>query len=213
MNYQELTEAILTESLRSDLTAQVPLFVLRAEEMIARELRASEMLDQVVLTDADLVNPADPGIYRLPDDWLEDRAVTWSSTTLRKLSSSAIPPLRRASVPVAYAVRGTASGWTLEVRGAPGEGSTVELEYFQRPAHLVDPTDTTRLLTNHPGVYVDAALFHLYRYTQDLELAQAALDTWGHTRDTLNEQAGRFLGGSQSTNRYNMGRFSVGGGF
>jgi len=211
MNYQTLTAAILAESMRTDLTSQMPLFVSRAGEMIARELRASEMLSRVSLGDADLVEPLVPGVYLLPDDWLEDRTIFYARTPLRKLSPAAIGPLLGASFPVAYTVRGTSDGLVLEVGGSPGPGDTIDCDYFARPADLVATTDTNRLLTNHPAVYTDAALFYLYRFTQDLELAQAALDTWTHTRDTLNEQAGRFLAGSQAAPKYNLGRFKTGG--
>jgi hypothetical protein len=65
----------------------------------------------------------------------------------------------------------------------------------------------------HESVYLHAALFALYSWTQDLELARLALDTWNGAVDTLNEQAGRYLGGTGLTPGHNYGHFRIGRGY
>jgi len=217
MNLTELTSAILAESLRTDLTSQIPLFVERAEEMIARELRASEMLASRDLAQADLVVTTVAGVYKLPTDWLEDRVVRIGTQVLRKISSEAIYRVPT-GVPQAYAVAAlvapaATAGLRMTIVGSPALTDKVTLDYYARPAALVLGTDSNRLITAHPGLYIDSALFYLYRYTQDLELAQGALDSWLHARDTLNEQAGRLVGGGESLIRYNLGHARVAGGY
>jgi hypothetical protein len=211
MDYSELRQAILDESLRGDLVDQVPLFVERAEGMIARELRCMEMLERVLLVEADRVQN---GRYRLPGDWLEDRAVIAGGRAVRKTSLDSLYQQSTSGAVVAYAVLGdSVDGNVIEFRGWPGTDAEIEVHYFARPAPLLQDTDTNRLLEAHPAIYQDAALFHLYKFTQDADQAQAAYDTWSDARATLNEQAGRFLAGSNARPKYNMGRFSAGGGY
>ena len=64
MTYAELRAMILDESHRADLVARVPSFVDRAEAMIARRLRAVEMLALATLTEADR-SAAESPIYNL----------------------------------------------------------------------------------------------------------------------------------------------------
>src|SRR5690606_16655191 len=75
-NYAALKAAVLSETHRPDLASKVEGFIRRAEGMIARRLRAVEMIAQVTLSEAQRV---DAGIYTLPDDFLEARAV-WVPT-------------------------------------------------------------------------------------------------------------------------------------
>lgn len=216
MTYAELRAMILDESHRADLTARVPGFVDRAEAMIARKLRASEMLVQVTLTDADR-SVAESPIYDLPSDFLEDRNIVCTTDTapgaLRKVARDALLRTNSAGRVQVYHLRSTLLKLQVEFRANPAEASEIELEYFARPAALSDDADTNRLLANHEAVYLHAALFALYSWTQDLELAQAALDTWTNAVDTLNEQAGRYLGGTGLTPALNLGHYTVGRGY
>src|SRR5690606_32662460 len=75
-NYAALKAAVLSETHRPDLASEVEGFIRRAEGMIARRLRAVEMITQVTLSEAQRV---DAGVYTLPDDFLEARAV-WVPT-------------------------------------------------------------------------------------------------------------------------------------
>jgi hypothetical protein len=112
-----------------------------------------------------------------------------------------------------YYMRGTSTAWQMEFRAVPGTDAEIELEYFARPAALADDADTNRLLEAHEGVYLHAALFQLYKHTQDLELAQAELDTWTDAVGKLNEQAGRYLGGTQISRGMNLGHVRIGGSY
>jgi hypothetical protein len=112
-----------------------------------------------------------------------------------------------------FHLRSTALKFQVEFRANPAAESEIEFEYFARPTALAEDSDTNRLLDSHESVYLHAALFALYSWTQDLELAQSALDTWTNAVDTLNEQAGRFLGGSGTTPSLNLGHYDIGRGY
>src|SRR5699024_9085359 len=71
MNYGELKSAVIGESHRPDLSAEAPTFIRRAESMIARNLRAAEMIAHAKLDDDARLEGA---VYALPIDFLEARA-------------------------------------------------------------------------------------------------------------------------------------------
>jgi hypothetical protein len=202
----------MDESHRSDLTARIPGFVDRAEAMIARKVRAIEMIDSVTLTDADRVI-ADSPIYTLPSDFLEDRNVVTDDRSLRKVSRDSLLSTNSSGLVQVYHMRSDPDAYLMEFRAVPGTDAEIEVEYFARPAALTDDSDTNRLLAAHESVYLYAALFHLYTWTQDLELAQAAVDTFKDAADTLNELAGRFTGGTNEKPKQNLGHFRIATGY
>jgi hypothetical protein len=212
MNYGLLKSLVADESHRADLTAQIPGFITRAEAMIARKLRAVEMLTSVTLADADRVS-ADSAIYTLPEGFLEERCVATTERELQKVGLASLIRYQQAGSVLVYAMRGANIAPRIEFRATPAADAEIAVEYFARPAALADDADTNQLLELHESVYLHAALFALYSWTQDLELAQAAFDTWLEAVETLNEQAGRYLGGAALTPAYNLGHTPVGGGY
>lgn len=195
MNYAELRQAVIDETHRSDLTADVPKFIKRAEDLIARRLRAAEMIAHGTITDADRVNPGEP-VFALPEDFLEARALWVPSdggTRERWVEQRSLSEIRRLPL-TARVVWYAVSGDRIEFRGNPSDSLTIDIEYFARPAALEDDADTNALLNNHEELYLAGACFYLHRFTQDLELAQAHLDSFTDTVEGLNEQAGRHLG-------------------
>lgn len=212
MNYGQLKAAIASESHRTDLTAEIPSFVARAEAMIAREVRAMEMLSVATLTDAERI-VADSPIYNLPAGFLEDRVVIHDDRELTKISLGALTRFNSAARVLVYAMRNADVQPRIEFRGNPAATSEMTVEYFKRPTALAADGDTNQLLTLHDSVYLHAALFALYTWTQDLELAQAMIDTWKNAVDKLNEQAGRYFGGTTLQPSLNLGHTAVGKGY
>lgn len=206
MNFGELKQQILDYAHRPDLDAHVAGFVAKAEGMIRRELRA--MPTSVTLTDADKVSD---GVYALPAALDNVRAVyaTSASGSTYALEQVGLHQLRRLSTaanPAMFAVQGA----NIEIRGIPGDGAELELHYMGHPPAFVNDTDTNSLLDDHEVLYVYAALFHLYQFTQDLELAQGALDTYVDALEKLNEHAGRKLGGASVAPAYSFGPLTRG---
>jgi hypothetical protein len=202
VNKGELKTAILAEAHRPDLTAEVDGFVRRAEGMIRRDLVGHELTATLDESDRD-----SGGIYDLPANLLELRAVfaTSSAGTSYAVENCGAPNIRNyaasASVLV-YAVRGD----QIEFRGVPATDEEIELHYFGHPAALDADGDENDLLTDHEELYLSGALFQLYRFTQDLELAQGALDTFNGTIERLNDAHGRKVGGASNQGAYNFGQ-------
>jgi hypothetical protein len=197
MDYGTLKADILATSHRTDLAADVPRFVRLAEGLIARELKSAYQSIQATLTETERV---DAGVYSLPAGLLEVRGVYYDGSQLGQV---AVTRIRRR--PAAAAVREFAVvGENIEFRGVPPADAILELDYFGRFAALSDDLDTNAILERHEALYLYGSLFHLYQHTQDIELAQAALDTFTDAIDKLNEAEGRKLGGAAVAGAYNL---------
>lgn len=199
MNYGELKQAVLDYSHRTDLSAQVAGFVRLAEGMIRRDLTA--MPTSVVLN-----SQVSPGVYELPATADSVRAVYCTSAAGRSyaLEQVGLHQIRRVSAdatPAQFAVQGA----NIEIRGVPADDADVEVHYMGHPPALVNDEDENSLLTDSEALYVYGSLFYLYQFTQDLELAQGALDTFVSTLDKINEHAGRKLGGASVAPAYHFG--------
>lgn len=179
---------------RSDLTSQIPDFITLAEARIAREFRLSQQL-----TTTDLATVAGSPSVTLPTDWLETLSAevvgygtldptptdagqsTWSADTGRPLQMSP-------------------RGQSLFLYPTPDGSYTVRLTYFKRFT-LASDSDTNWLLTNHPGVYLYAALCEAEPYV----LNDTRTATWEAKfkieRDGLRaaDQAARFSGATLRT--------------
>lgn len=223
MDKQTLEANVIAESHRSDKASEIPGFIRRAEDRIAREVRAVEMLRTVTLTDADRL-VADSPAYRLPLTFLEDRVVALRVTTqegfeeftpraLDKVTSTDLMTIKRNGQPVWYALKADADGPIIEFRGVPGDDSIFDVEYFAKLDRLEDPTDTNLLLENHEALYLAATLFELFRNTQDVELAQGQLDVYTDAKNTINELAGRYFGGTRMFGRKRVIGETAGSGY
>lgn len=193
MNYGQLKTAVLDYMHRPDLTAEVAGFVRLAEGMIRRDLRADTYS---VTLDAD--DRVEAGVYTLPSTLLEIRSVRIGNRTLTQVGPSEIRQLYDSAPPLNYCVHGS----TMEIRGAPSEETEIHVRYFGHPAELVQDADDLAL---DEALYLYGALFFGYQFTQDLELAQAALDTFADALQKLNEAAGRKLGGARMQGVYHFG--------
>lgn len=209
-NYAALKSAVLSETHRPDLAPEVEGFIRRAEGMIARKLRAVEMIVQVTLSEAQRV---DAGVYTLPDDFLEARAV-WvpafagRSRWVEQRSLAEIRTMPPNRLVQWYALVGNNQ---IEFRGTPSPGAEIALDYFARPAALMNDEDSNLLLMQHEEIYLASACFYLCRHTQDVELAQGYLDSFENAVEMLNEQAGRRLGSPTERAPYTFGASGPGG--
>jgi len=205
LTYSTLKTQILGDAHRPGLgDSKAADFVRRAEGMIARQLRAAEMITRVDITDSDRVT-ADEGIYTLPTDFLEVRSIHLSDDN--KLEPVSLAELRRVSGSAAVRHFSILSPTEIEFRGVPSDTQTMELIYFARPAALSASDDSNQILINHEAIYLHAGLAALYEYTQDRELMQDQLDALGLAVETLNEQAGRMIGGANTFGAYNLSSY------
>lgn len=204
LNYGTLKTKILDDAHRPDLgDAKAVDFVRFAEGEIARRLRATEMIKRSTLTDGERVT-AGFGIYTLPTDYLEERVVRRADGL--KLDKESLSGLRNFDGGTALLSYAPISKTEIEFRGVPSVTETIELTYFARPATFTLDPDVNLLLTDHESLYVDAGLQALYIFTQDRELASDHAGLALDTIETLNEQAGRLLGGAETDPGYCLSR-------
>lgn len=206
-NYTTLQAAILAQAVRPELTTEVTQFIQSCEAMIKREVHALET--RTTLEEADRISG---GVYALSGQVQTVRSIiaTANGDTYR-LENVGLAGIRQlsANAPVQhYAV----SGQTLEIRGVPATDAEFELIYEGWPDALAT-TATNTLLTNYSDLYLYGSLFHLYNYTQDLELAQAALSVFGDARDKINEAIAALRGGGSILPAYNFGHVRTAGGY
>lgn len=184
---------------RPDLTAKAPDFLRQAEAMIAREVRSIEQITLGSLDDTARITVGEPA-FNLPSNFLLTRSIWLGDTELRNTS---LAELRRVDVSIDvqwYSIRGT----VIEFRGNPATTDVFDVDYFARMAPLTLGGDTNALLNNHEELYLSAALFFLYRYTQDADLAQAFFQSFGVARDALNAAAANQIGGQAMAPAYNF---------
>ena len=155
-NYTELCASVAVWLNRTDLTSIIPDFVTLAEARVARDLR----LRAQVTNDA-LTTVAGDKAVALPSDWLEFENLTITSTdpkrTLHVVTPEYLderwPENAITGIPTDY----TVVGGNLELGPTPDAAYTISADYYQRfPA--LSSSSTNWLLTNHPNIYLFAAL-------------------------------------------------------
>ena len=167
--YADLQTSIAAWLKRSDLTSIIPDFITLAEARIARDLRLRR---QVVTTSLSTV--AGTQSVSLPSDFLEAENISLSSTTPPGALSVVTPEILDRKYPENY-VTGqprvyTVLGDKVLFGPTPDAVYTVSLDYYQRFAAL-SVTPTNWLLTNHPNIYLFAALAEGAPYLMEDERA------------------------------------------
>lgn len=205
LNYTTLQSEVLAEAVHAELTVEVVSFIRKCEAMIRRKVRALELRTTLVEADRDT-----GGIYNLSGQVLEIRRV-YTSDAVNGAENVGIAGIRLLDV-TAPVIHYAVSGQTIEFRGVPETDAEMELVYRGWPDPLAT-TATNELLTNHEDIYVSGTLFYLYKYTQDLELAQGELSVFKDAVDALNKATGRLTGGGSILPAYNFGQIRVGRGY
>jgi len=167
--YADLQTSIANWLKRSDLTSIIPDFITLAEARIARDLRLRK---QVVNTTLSTV--AGTQSVSLPSDFLEAENISLSNTTPPGALSVVTPEILDRKYPEAY-VTGqprvyTVLGDKVLFGPTPDAVYSVSLDYYQRWAAL-SASGTNWLLTNHPNIYLFAALAEGAPYLMEDERA------------------------------------------
>lgn len=200
----ELASMILDVAHRPDLTLKTDMFIRQAEQMIARDVRAKEQI--VWGSTFTTANRTGAGLptYTLPTDWLAERVI-WSPDSSRSdpLESKSLGELRSlsSSAPVLwYVIRGTG----IEFRGTPADADVIPYDYFAK-VPTVGAVDAANFLLNaHEELYLAASLFYLHKYEQNMDLAQAQLDSFMHSKDGVNAEAMFKIGSASPSPTYNF---------
>lgn len=200
MNYADLQAAIISDTHRPDLAAEVPRFIRLGEGLIRRDLRAYELTAS--LSDADRVTPGE-GIYTLPGRILDIRSIHFAGRqgdSLQRVMPGYIRRLDATAAVMQYAQYGDN---TIEFRGIPSATDVLEVRYFGTPAPLADAGEND-LLTDHEGLYMAAAKYYLFNHEQNRELAQDEAAVFDAIMERINEVMARKIGGGAVTPTYNM---------
>lgn len=165
-NYTDLQASIAAWLHRTDLTSVIPDFVALAEARIARDLRIKSMVTETTLTTV-----AGTQSVALPTGWLEFENVTVSGSPDRNLNYVPVQHLNEkfpsndySGQPVVYSIEGD----NILFGPVPDTAYSVDVLYYKR----FDPLSTTAtnwLLTNHPNIYLFAALAEAAPYVADDE--------------------------------------------
>lgn len=153
--YAGLKTSIAAWLKRSDLTTIIPDLVVLAEARIARDLRLRRQIVSANLTLTASVQGVD-----LPLDWLEFENVTLNGDPPRQLTYVNIEhldskyPSTWTGMPAVY----TLEGDKILFGPTPDKAYTAGVFYYGKFAALSADTDTNWLLTNHPSIYLFAAL-------------------------------------------------------
>lgn len=166
--YEELRVAVASRMKRVDSVADVPDYIVGAEDIFRRELRFREMEQRSTATLS--------GEYlALPTDFLEVRNVQLNSTPVRSLEFVSPEYLDTrwkgtSGLPVQYTIIGS------EFQFGPIPSSntsyTVEIAYYESLPALTVAANTNWLLTRHPLLYLYGALSVAGDDTQDPRASQ-----------------------------------------
>jgi len=163
-NYTDLLASVASWVNRTDLTSVAPDFVTLAEARIARDLRLRSQV-----TSATLATVASTQGAALPTGWLEFENVTVVSSPDVQLNyvniqhlDTKFPNNSYTGTPVVYSVEGQ----QILFGPVPDAVYSVSVLYYKRYDPL-STTPTNWLLTNHPGVYLWAALAESAPFLKD----------------------------------------------
>lgn len=163
-NYTDLLASVASWVNRTDLTSVIPDFVTLAEARIARDLRLRSQV-----TAATITTVAGTQSAALPTGWLEFENLTVVSSPDVQLNyvniqhlDTKYPNNSYTGCPVVYSIEGQ----QILFGPVPDAAYSVSVLYYKR----LDPLNTTPtnwLLTNHPGIYLWAALSESAPFLKD----------------------------------------------
>lgn len=163
MTYSTLKADIASELHRTDLTAQIPNFIVRAESYLFRELQIKERQVSVSGTTTG-------GYASLPADYgsISKITVTYNGST-RALDYNPSPSI--STYTDIYPRYYTIENGQIKIPNA-GDGQAYTLYYIPDLAPLSDSAPTNWLLDNAYDLYLFASVLEGARYTQN----QAIID-------------------------------------
>lgn len=158
MNYGQLRAAVTDWLHRADLDTSAITFVQLAESRLKRELRLNRLTASATLTIL-----AGQSSVALPTDYLQGRSVVGTLEWDFKSPDILAQMAAAASTEYVYSIY----GGNLVVPYVPAANVTVKVIYYQALVALANDSDTNWILTEHPGVYLWAALSEASTYTVD----------------------------------------------
>lgn len=189
--YATLQTEIATLAVRDDLTDLIPNFIGYAENWFQRELFSPEREETVTLT---VTN----GVASLPTDFGGVKMIYVDGTTDTVLDPMTAAKLRTSyptattGTPMHYAFEGE----TVLFGPVPSSGLVIKMKYIEGITALSTDNTTNWLLTDHPDLYVNAALAELFDYTRDADQAALRRQKAVVAANSINRQGQRRKGNS-----------------
>jgi hypothetical protein len=167
--YGGLKTAVASWLKRSDLTSNIPDLISLAEARIARDLRIRAQISFDTLTTSKSVD-----YVTLPSDFLEVENISLEGDFERPLTyetpeqlDARFPLGSQYDRPAAYTIIGS----RIVFGPAPDAAYSIKFTYYARFDALSADADTNWILTNHPSVYLFAALAEAAPFILDDERA------------------------------------------
>lgn len=197
MNLGQLKTAVRRYTKRVDLEDLIPDWIEFATSRIAEQCRLPEMEFRATAT-------ANLTYLPLPEDFIEMRHIQVPTDGGRRpieyRTAEQIDNSDRFSNPSGGIKWYTILDTQLELRPAPDPDSTTEIEmfYFAIPGKLVSETDTNKVLTKYPQLYIYAVMIEAGAFLEHTSDAERYDLMFTDMRDYLNVRAsaGRFSGNS-----------------
>ena len=184
-NYGQLKTSIadILEDDGTALNAFIPTAIALAESRIADKIRcrATEELRFKTLTQSTEFVDLDEDTIEVTDVLLDTnpkQALEYVPT----FQSSRLIPYQDEATPYYYSIQGQ----TLQIRPIANQDYTLEITLYFRLTAFLNDDDTNWLLTNHPAVYLYAALAECYYFKMEEDVGDRYLAYWEKIVKELN---------------------------
>lgn len=180
--YVELQASIARWMNRTDLGADIPGFIANAEARIATDLRVRKMLVSLPISAAAGQNAL------LPPGWLEFKSLSINGCPLSYMPQEMLAERSNfiAGVPDVYSIVGS----DVLLNPLPDVAYSIDTVYYKR----IDPlfqSSTNWLLTDHPNVYLYAALTEGALFLKKPDEAQTWAALYGGLIESLRSEDAR----------------------
>ena len=170
MDFQTLKTNVAGALGRTDVPDYVYTFMMAD---INRDLRLLDMQKETTLA-------ATSNAVALPADFMAVESLYVDNTAMQPITSQALGVRHDTSgKPYYYSV----SNGSLNLMPAPDGAYSLELRYYAKLADFFGATDTNDVITDHPSLFMYAALRHAAVWKQDVELAGAYDKVYSSTLD------------------------------
>lgn len=192
-NYADLQTTIADYLARSDLTAQIPLFIQLAENRLRRDLRIRQMLKVSTTT-----TTANDSTVELPSDFLQMRDLHINTNPIQTIEYISPSNFYRNTL---SSTNGLPRQYTIlaqefQFAPLPDSAYTLQMMYYAAPPYLSDSNTSNVFLANSPDLLLYASLGEAEPYLMN----DARLATWAQMYDkglaslTVSDDQGEYAG-------------------
>jgi hypothetical protein len=191
--YSELQSEIASYLARTDLSAEIPLFIQKAELRLRRDLRIRQMLKVATTTTS-----ANDSTVGLPPDFLQMRDLHINSNPIAVLKYESPSNFYRntfstiTGIPVQYTILAD----DFQLAPIPATAYTLQMLYYASPPFLSDTNTSNAFMVTCPDLLLYASLGEAEPYLMN----DGRLGTWANLYDrglaslTVSDDQGEYSG-------------------